>query len=325
MDIFGEIANEIFIPDDTETYIFRPKTKYSLRNALLNYNNNKYEAILEYGTIDTWDVSRITDMSGLFKRMNHFNECINNWQTEQVTNMSEMFMNCNKFNNGGNPLTINTDNCENMSGMFICCIKFDNGGNPLVLNTGNCENMSMMFCSCYLLNVHIIFSNTSRVLDMTNMFFGCHQFNNGGNPLILNMDRCENISQMFYSCINLNVEIILNNTSNVINMSCMFMNCDKFNNGSLDIKNSKENPLILTMDNVKDCHRILFGCNSFNRDCFWNLDKVEHPAGLRKLGQRNFKKFNRQILEKDNRFDIFLKILYLRDPANLQSEGPILK
>ena len=44
-----------------------------------------------YGDINNWDVSNVTDMSGLFKNKTTFNSNISNWNVSNVTNMSEMF------------------------------------------------------------------------------------------------------------------------------------------------------------------------------------------------------------------------------------------
>ena len=41
--------------------------------------------------ISTWDVSRVTDMSNLFKNKDNFNEDISNWNVSNVTNMESMF------------------------------------------------------------------------------------------------------------------------------------------------------------------------------------------------------------------------------------------
>ena len=45
----------------------------------------------KYGPIAGWDVSGITDMSGLFWGKTEFNADISNWDTSGVTDMSSMF------------------------------------------------------------------------------------------------------------------------------------------------------------------------------------------------------------------------------------------
>ena len=44
-----------------------------------------------YGPINNWDVSGITDMSGLFKDLANFDADISSWDTSGVTSMAGMF------------------------------------------------------------------------------------------------------------------------------------------------------------------------------------------------------------------------------------------
>ena len=66
-------------------------TKSELKTAAQEYNDNVNSATATYGPIDTWDVSGITDMSGLFKDLKNFNADFSSWNTSGVTDMSYMF------------------------------------------------------------------------------------------------------------------------------------------------------------------------------------------------------------------------------------------
>ena len=70
---------------------FRPTTKAQLKTAVGEYNANVNAAELKYGSIDNWDVSGVTDMSGLFKDLANFNADISSWDTSGVTSMAGMF------------------------------------------------------------------------------------------------------------------------------------------------------------------------------------------------------------------------------------------
>ena len=50
------------------------------------------------GAIGDWDVSRVTDMSGLFSGANSFDGDISKWDVSRVTNMGRMFMGASSFN-----------------------------------------------------------------------------------------------------------------------------------------------------------------------------------------------------------------------------------
>ena len=42
-------------------------------------------------SISNWDVSNVTDMSGLFRNVDSFNQPLNNWDVSNVTDMSVLF------------------------------------------------------------------------------------------------------------------------------------------------------------------------------------------------------------------------------------------
>jgi len=56
------------------------------------------KAMTMYGPIDKWDVSGVSDMSGLFEDKIHFNDDISAWDTSNVTTMKGMFYNARSFN-----------------------------------------------------------------------------------------------------------------------------------------------------------------------------------------------------------------------------------
>ena len=66
-------------------------TKAALETAAEEYNANPSAAEVTYGTIETWDVSGITDMSKLFHELKDFDADISSWNTSGVTNMDRMF------------------------------------------------------------------------------------------------------------------------------------------------------------------------------------------------------------------------------------------
>ena len=67
------------------TYTF--KTKEELQVAVNEWCQDKEAALKKYGDILWWDVSQITDMSGLFKDKQDFNDNIWHWDVSNVINM----------------------------------------------------------------------------------------------------------------------------------------------------------------------------------------------------------------------------------------------
>ena len=57
---------------------FTPNNSLKLRNAILEYNDNKSDAIDKYGDINNWDVSFIEDFAFIFLNCKTFNDYIGN-------------------------------------------------------------------------------------------------------------------------------------------------------------------------------------------------------------------------------------------------------
>ena len=97
-----------------KTYTFQ--TKKELNDAVKLLNTNKEKCIETYGHISYWDVSKITDMTKLFKDMTKFNEDISRWNVSSVKNMECMFYGAYSFNQPLNNWDVS--NVKYMSNMF---------------------------------------------------------------------------------------------------------------------------------------------------------------------------------------------------------------
>ena len=156
--------------------------------------------------LNTWDTSRVTNMSGMFFRNTAFNQDLGSWNVSNVTNTSYMFYGCTAFNNSGSSSigTWNTSNVTSFNGMFE--------GSPFNQNIGSWD--------------------VSKATDLGSMFNGS-AFNNGGNSSIgnwtLNTSSAVNLSGMFRNNYGFNQNISTWNTSKVTNMSSMFNNNGTFN------------------------------------------------------------------------------------------------
>jgi len=113
----------------------QPQTKEALRIMLEKYCKGKKS----YGEPNTWDVTRVTDMSWLFQDMKKFNEPIDQWNTSEVTNMSGMFCGASAFNQ---PIKTDTSQVTDMSNMFCGASSFNQ---PITMDTSKVTNMFGMF------------------------------------------------------------------------------------------------------------------------------------------------------------------------------------
>ncbi|EHN6916219.1 BspA family leucine-rich repeat surface protein, partial [Campylobacter jejuni] len=67
--------------------------------------------------LNNWDVSSVTNMSGMFCGSKNFDQPLNNWDVSSVTNMSGMFCGAKNFNQ---PLPFwDVSNVTDMSYMFF--------------------------------------------------------------------------------------------------------------------------------------------------------------------------------------------------------------
>ena len=242
----------------------------SLRWALHEWSTDKslfntlgdYE---DYGTIEEWNTSIITDMSGLFKDKDSFNEDISEWDVGEVKYMSSMFEGAADFNQDISGW--NVSNAKDMSSMFEGASAFNKDisnweraaadGAPVSTlvnvatmesmfkdakafnqnignwNTENVNNMSHMFDGAFVFNKSINSWTVSNVITMASMFKDAKAFNQ--NIGTWNTENVDNMSHMFDGALVFNKSINSWSVNNVKTTEYMFSNAQEFNNGSASL------------------------------------------------------------------------------------------
>ena len=187
-------------------------------NRYLSYNVNiRSETIEIYGSINTWNVSNVTDMNRLFKNHEYFNEDISTWNVSNVINMQGMFENASSFNQPLNNWDVS--NVTNMEGMFYNAKSFNQYINSWDVSNG--KNMSYMFYNAKSYNQPLNKWNVFNVRNMMYMFWYCESFN---QPL--NDWDVSSVINMKYMFTGTSYNQPLNNwdVSNVREMIGMFQN-----------------------------------------------------------------------------------------------------
>tara|TARA_B110000459_G_scaffold194420_1_gene233868 strand:- start:753 stop:1796 length:1044 start_codon:yes stop_codon:yes gene_type:complete len=110
--------------------------------------NNLFAATTVNFDITSWDVSNVTDMSGLFKRVSSFNQDIGLWDVSKVTNMKGLFYQASSFN-------------QDLSAWEV----------------GKVTAMAEMFYGSVAFNHDLSAWKVNEVTDMTRMFFLSMSFN----------------------------------------------------------------------------------------------------------------------------------------------------
>jgi surface protein len=188
-----------------------------------------YQAFLFNQPIGNWNVSNVTDMSNMFAGFFNvgfttFNQDISNWNVSNVTTMAGMFTYNNAFNqtiSGWNVPKVN-----NFGSMFTA----SRYNQPLnLLNIGGDAsvttiNMSSMFLRNGYFNQDISMWNTSKVTNMSFMFYNDNAPVSTFNQPIgtWNVGNVTNMSAMFQGAFAFNESLENWDVSKVTNMSSMF-------------------------------------------------------------------------------------------------------
>lgn len=103
----------------------------------------KQSIIIDYGTINNWDTSLVTNMNSLFFSYPSVGLDpidLSNWNVSNVTDMGQMFNNCSLFNSDLS--NWNVSNVTNMEFMFLGCLDFT--ADLSSWNVSKVTNMSQM-------------------------------------------------------------------------------------------------------------------------------------------------------------------------------------
>ena len=192
--------------------------------------------------------SLVTDMSDLFKNNSTFNQNISTWDVSNVTNMSGMFYgavtgSATAFNQPIGDWDVS--NVTNMSRMFYGATAFNQ---PIGdWDVSSVTDMSAMFLSSALISDVNAFNqpignwNVSNVTDMGNMFSYARNFNQ--NISTWDVSNVTNMSNMFGAAKDFNQNISTWDVSSVTEMNGMFSGADAFN----------QNLSSWSVDNVTNC------------------------------------------------------------------------
>ncbi|SMG52832.1 gliding motility-associated C-terminal domain-containing protein [Marivirga sericea] len=201
-------------------------------SAVINMASMFSNAINFNQAISTWNVSSATNMSGMFFRAGSFNQNIGGWDVTSVTDMSNMFRDASNFNNGGSALLWNTNGgtgaVTNMFRMFHNTSGFYSFNQDIgTWDVSSVTNMSQMFYNNNF-NQNIGGWDVTSVTDMSRMFNSASAFNNGGAPLLWNLNggtaAVTDMSSMFSSATSFNQNVSTWDVSSVNNMYRMFLN-----------------------------------------------------------------------------------------------------
>ncbi|NQX82063.1 MAG: BspA family leucine-rich repeat surface protein, partial [Flavobacteriaceae bacterium] len=215
------------------------------------------------GDISNWDVTGVTDMTGMFWGATSFDNggVALDWQGGLKASMKYMFSYAISFNQDISSWNVSA--VKDMTAMFYEASMFDNGGVELNWQGELKANMSTMFHEAISFNQDISAWNVTAVPDMRDMFNGATAFNNGGVALDWQGELKSNVIRMFYEATSFNQDISSWNVTGVFNMANMFKEARSFNNGGVALNWKGE-----LKTNINS---MFHGAISFNQDISsWN-------------------------------------------------------
>ena len=254
------------------SYYFADRS--TLKTAVDAWISNSTTATATYGVINTWDVSAVTDMAGLFTGT-QFNSDISNWDVSAVINMSTMFRSNVFFNQDISRWDVSA--VTNMSGMFMSTWDFNQDISSW--NVSAVTNMGGMFQDNPTFNKDISgwertngingatsTSSLSNVKYMYSMFQGTTFNGNIGN---WNVSSVTNLAMMFYGATAFNSDISSWDVSSATNMVGMFYGATAFN---IDISGWERTNGVngatstSSLSEITDMREMFNGATAFNSD-----------------------------------------------------------
>ena len=294
-DIFKEEARKVLLRQYPKLEPITDRKK--IFEAVNLFRQNRDDCIIKFGPIELWDVSKVTNMSGLFYKAMEFNENIGYWDVSSVTDMSGMFYLAEIFNQPiGNwdvssvtdmsdmfrytkfnqPIgKWNVSSVENMKKMFFQAVNFDSPVGDW--NVSSVQTMEGMFGEAENFNQDIGNWDVSDVTLMCNMFQGAKKFNKPIHTHIVtqsdetsyvawNVSNVTDISWMFFCAESFNHDISNWDVSNVQTMEWMFHKAVNFDSpiGNWNVSS------VQTMEGM------FCEAENFNQDIGnWDVSKVQ--------------------------------------------------
>ena len=213
---------------------------------------------VKFNAKDKPNLSKVTDMSGMFVRATGFNEDISDWDVSNVTNMNAVFYRAGGFNQDISGWDVS--NVTNMAGMFVKAYAFNQDISDW--DVSNVTNMESMFNMAVGFKQDIGNWDVSKVTNMSRMFYRT-DFNQDISSW--DVSNVTNMAGIFHKAGSFNQDISSWDVSNVTNMGNMFMYAMDFNQ---DITN-------WNVGKVTNMRSMFKKAESFNQDISnWNVSSV---------------------------------------------------
>lgn len=247
-------------------------------------------SLVANSAINTWNTSKVTNMTGVFSGAHNFNQSLSNWNTSNVTSMSAMFNFATVFN--ADISGWNTGAVTDFAYMFANTNAFNQ---PLgSWDTHSAKSIAHMFANATAFNQPIAGWSTAAVTDMEGAFINASMFNRALDSW--NVSNVTSIAHMFDGAKQFNQPLNTWNTGNVTSMASVFKDAINFDqpinswdlskvtrmDGMFEGASSFDQPLDNWETNiVTDMSNVFKDAVAFNQDLnSWDLSQVTTTAEM---------------------------------------------
>ena len=158
--------------EDIGEYEDNPDREGGIDTAVDAWRDDPAASKARYGSIASWDVSEVTDLSKLFYNQAAFNGDLSCWEVGQVKYMDGMFAGATSFN--GDLSRWNVGRVTYMEYMFHSATSFN--GDLSRWDVGQVKSMHTMFAGATSFNGDLSRWDVGQVESMSCMFMGATSF-----------------------------------------------------------------------------------------------------------------------------------------------------
>ena len=204
--------------------VFSPDSRDDLRSAVKTCLDlsSQGDCSTGHGSIDEWNVAKVTDMGWMFMRALVFNQDLSKWNVAKVTDMELMFHYASAFNQDLSKW--NVAKVTNMGSMFNQASAFNQELSKW--DVSKVTDMRLMFNQASAFNQDLSKWDVSNVTYMGSMFYNASSFNQ--DLYKWDVTKVTDMEQMFYHAIAFNQDLSKWDVSKVTNMDSMFAWANSF-------------------------------------------------------------------------------------------------
>jgi len=211
VDAFYGCSNLTSNAVDTPNLSTVTSTRFMFRSTLFNSD------------VSSWDVSSVTNMSGMFYGAASFNQDLSSWDVSSVTDMAYMFGGADSFNQDLSSWDVSS--VTDMADMFGGADSFNQDLSSW--DVSSVIDMTDMFSGADSFNQPLNSWDVSSVTNMYFMFNGATSFNQPLNSW--DVSSVTEMSHMFNGATSFDQDLSSWDVSSVTSMYSMFSGADSFN------------------------------------------------------------------------------------------------